>query len=168
MEWVSVKNLSLGVVEFHLVDQDHRMATLKYNTHQQALRVHGDGHYGVFFFERNGGILNKTVIKNEYGQEIGKLSFDKRHHRDGVIELENKKFIYSFETNPLVELTIYNKDIHQPLVTTGLRYANGPATAATDPTSNEEYASLLVALCWFQMLPGLKKNMAESLVLAVS
>jgi len=167
MEWVSVKNLSLGVVEFHLVDKNHRLATLKYNTHQQALRVQGEGHYGVFFFERSGGIINRTIIKNEYGQEIGKLSFDKRHHKDGALELEGKKYTYSFETDPSVELTIYNKHIHQPLITTGVRYANNSATLLQDPTTNEEYTSLLVGLCWFQMLPGLKKNMAESLMVAV-
>jgi hypothetical protein len=167
MEWVSVKNLSLGVAEFHLVDEARRLAILKYNSHQQALRVQGEGHYGVFFFERTGGLLNRTIIKNEYGQEIGKLSFDKRHHHDGVIELESKKYIYSFEADPFIELAIYNKDDHHPLVSTNVKSGNKSTSELLDAFTNEEYTSLLVGLCWFQMFPSLKKNMAESLMVAV-
>jgi hypothetical protein len=161
MEWVSVKNLSLGMQEYHLMDGDQTIATLKYNTHQQVARLHGGDSYGIFFIERTGSFINRTVFKNEYGQEIGKLSFDKRHSHTGPIELNGKKFHYSFQNNPFAELLIYNKDISKPLVSSRLKNEDDQTSVVFTSVSNEEYACLLMGLCWYLDNPVLDKQSAK-------
>jgi hypothetical protein len=160
MEWVSVKNLSLSVVEYHLMDAGNRKATLKYNTQQQVARMNSEDHYAVFFVERTGAFINKTIFKNEYGQEIGKLSFDKRYSHNGPIELEGRKFHYAFQNNPFPELLIYDKNENSVLISSGLKYGTEQSDVVFPSVSNEEYSCLLLGLCWYLMMPLTEKNMA--------
>ena len=134
--------------EYHLLDNDSTRATLKYNTHQQVARIRSEDNYGIFFIERTGGFINKTIFKNEYGQEIGKLSFDKRHSHAGPIELDGKKFHYSFQNNPFAELLIYQKDNSHPLISSRLKNADDQSSVVFTSVSNEEYACLLLSMCW--------------------
>ena len=157
MEWVLAKNHSLAMLEYHLMDKGIKRATLKYNTHQHVARIQCEGHYGVFFIERTGGFINKTVFRNEYGQEIGKLSFDKRHSHTGPIELNGKKYHYSFQNNPFAELLIYDRSVSNPLVSSGLKSGDDQAPVVFASVSNEEYSCLLLGLCWY-ILSSVQEN----------
>ena len=149
MEWVLAKNHSQAMLEYHLMDRGNKRGTLKYNTHQQVARIQCEGHYGVFFIERHGTFINKTLFKNEYGQEIGKLSFDKRHSHTGPIELNGKKYHYSFQNNPFAELLIYDQSISSPLVSSGLHSGSDQGPVVFASVSNEEYCCFLLGLCWY-------------------
>ncbi|HMH32117.1 MAG TPA: hypothetical protein VK543_03755 [Puia sp.] len=161
MEWVSVKNQSLGMQEYHLLDAGSKRAILKYNTHQQVARIQCDGNYGIFFIERTGSFVNRTLFKNEYGQEIGRLSFDIRHSHTGPIELNGKKFQYSFQNNPFAELVIFNKDVTKPLISSRLKNADDQTSVVFTSVNNEEYACLLLGLCWYVLNPALAKQSVQ-------
>jgi hypothetical protein len=159
MEWISVKNLSLGMQEYHLVNGDERIAVLKYNTHQQAARIHCGDNYGIFFIERTGSFINRTIFKNEYGQEIGRLSFDIGNSHSGPIELDGKKFHYSYQNNPFVELFVYDRHNTNLLISTRLKNAIDQTSVVFTSVTNEEYACLLLGLCWFLSNPVLERQL---------
>ena len=147
--------------EYHLLDGKGKRAVLKYNTHQQVARIQCDGNYGIFFIEKAGSFINRTLFKNEYGQEIGKLTFDKRHSHTGPIELDGMKYHYSFQNNPFAELSIFNKDIDKPLISSRLKNADDQTSVVFTSVSNEEYACLLLGLCWYILNPALAKQSAQ-------
>jgi len=118
MKWVLVNHASPSVQKYHLVDGVEKKAELKYNLLQQTVRVSNDDSQRVFFLERSGFWNNKTIFKNEYGLEIGKMTFEKGFHA-GAIEIDGNKFHYTIEDNPEQHLIIYD-DHMQPLLTCDL------------------------------------------------
>src|SRR5688572_30353852 len=118
MKWVMVKHASPSVQKYQLVEGASQKAVLKYNLLQQSVRVSNDNVQRVFFLERSGFWNNKTIFKNEYGLEIGKMSFEKGFH-SGTIEVDGNKYHYSIQENAAQELVIYN-ELSQPVLTCDL------------------------------------------------
>ena len=161
MEWILAKNQMPAMQEYHLMDDGFCKSILKYNTHQNVARVSCKGRYGVFFIERSGSLLGKIVFKNEYGQEVGKLSFDKWYSNGGSIILEGEKYHFSFQNDSPVEIIIYKNDIRNPLIKCELMVSADHSSQAFNGNADEEYACLLLGLCWYSFFPVVPENVAD-------
>lgn len=139
MKWVMVKHASPSVQKYHLMEGVSKKVEMKYNLLQQSVRVSNDDTQRVFFLERSGFWNNKTIFKNEYGLEIGKLTFEKGFHA-GFIEVDGNKFHYVIHDTPSQELVIFD-DLSQPVLTCDL------SSAGYKP--DQDLSSLLLGLCWY-------------------
>ena len=139
MKWVMVKHASPSVQKYHLLEGLSQKAVLKHNLLQQSVRISNDDTQRVFFLERSGFWNNKTIFKNEYGLEIGKMSFEKGFHA-GSIEVDGNKYHYIIQEAPSQLLVIYD-ELSQPILTCDL--------SAAGYTPDQDLSSLLLGLCWY-------------------
>ncbi len=134
-----VKHASPSVQKYLLVDGSDRKAELKYNLLQKSVRVSNDDAQRVFFMEKTGFWNNKTIFKNEYGVEIGKMSNEKGFHA-GHIEVDGNKFHYVVHDAPSQELVIYD-ELSQPILTCDL--------SASGYKQGQDLGGLVLGLCWY-------------------
>lgn len=139
MQWIMVKHASPSVQKYHLCEGTDQKVVLKYNLLQQSVRVSNDNTQRVFFMERSGFWNNKTIFKNEYGVEIGKMAFEKGFHA-GTIEVDGNKYHYVIQDNATQELVIYN-DLSHPILTCDL--------SAAGYKPEQDLSSLVLGLCWY-------------------
>jgi hypothetical protein len=154
MKWSMISNPSDSLHVFHLMEGNNVKEKLLYNPLQQSARISCQGKQRLFFIEQSGLWNNHSVIKNEYGLDIGKFSFDKLNSKAGNIEIENRKFDYSLENTPGAELAIYQKEFIKPIITCGLNAGQSQHKSAHNRESIHEYACLLLGLCWYLFQPG--------------
>src|SRR5688500_9197195 len=112
MKWVLANQTSAAIKKYQLTEGDATKLELKYNQSQQSVRISSEETHRLFFIDKTGLWHNKTILKNEYGVEIGRLSFDKAHGT-GVIELEGKKYYYTFQNN--VQLVVFEQAASLPI-----------------------------------------------------
>jgi len=144
MKWVLV-NQSSSIKKYQLTEGDAIKLVLKYNPEQRSVRVSSDESHRLFFIDKTGLWHNKTILKNEYGVETGRLSFDKTQHM-GAIEMEGKKYFYTFEKQQLV---VFEHSVSQPLAVCDLSQAPSFTSLSTDKYSSEECTCFLLGLCWY-------------------
>jgi hypothetical protein len=147
MKWVFV-NQSSSIKKYQLTEGDETKLVLKYNPEQRSVRVSREENHRLFFIDKTGLWHNKTILKNEYGVEIGRLSFDKAQHI-GAIEIEGKKYFYSFENNKSQQLVVFEHSISLPLAVCDLSQAPSFTSLASDRYSSEECTCFLLGLCWY-------------------
>jgi hypothetical protein len=148
MKWVFVNQSSAYIKKYQLTEGESTRLILKYNLEQQSVRISSEDNHRLFFINKTGLWHNKTVLKNEYGVEIGRLSFDKMHYT-GVIEIEGKKYHYTFENNSQKQLVIFEHTVTTPLVVCDLSSAPSFTSLSPDKYSSEEYTCFLLGLCWY-------------------
>ena len=150
MKWVLVKHPYAAVQKFQLEERNSIKAVLKFNLAQQSTRISNNNSQQLFFLERSGLWNNRIFFKSGYGVELGKLTFEKGLH-SGTVELEYKKFHFSIKDNPVTELAIYELGHTEPLVVCPVE-SDGENLYDIVPEERDieqEYASLLLGLCWF-------------------
>lgn len=146
MKWVHVNQPSAYIKKYHLTEGDDTKLVLKYNLDQQSVRISSEETHRLFFIDKTGLWHNKTILKNEYGVEIGRLSFDKAHGT-GVIEMEGKKYYYTFQNN--AQLVIFEQAVSLPIAVCDLASAPSFTSLATNKYSTEESACFLLGICWY-------------------
>ena len=139
MKLVMVKHASPSVQKYHLLEGVSQKAVLKYNLLQQSVRLSNDDTQRVFFLERTGFWNNKTIFKNEYGLEIGKMSFEKGFHA-GTIEVDGNKYHYSIQNGGAQELVIFD-DGSQPILSCDL--------SASGYKPDQDLSSFVLGLYWY-------------------
>ena len=149
MEWIDITNQSPGVMEYHLMDGNSSKAILKYNIHQHVVRLQTENNHAVYFIEKAGTFSNRTIIKNEYGLPIGKLSVDRWATHPENIELEGNKFYYSFQNDPFAELILYKNRMVAPAARCGIKAGTGGTPIVFNKSNHEEYIPFLLGLCWY-------------------
>ncbi len=100
-------------------------------------------------------------MRNEYGIKIGELGQD---NNVNFIDVNDERFFYSIENNPLAELVLYKETKERPFVSCGLSTKNGNAAVKFSKDkilSETAHPGLLMALCWYMFLPVAKENVAE-------
>lgn len=146
MKWVHVNQPSAYIKKYQLTEGDDTKLVMKYNLDQQSVRISSEETHRLFFIDKTGLWHNKTILKNEYGVEIGRLSFDKAHGT-GVIELEGKKYYYTFQNN--VQLVVFEQAASLPIADCDLSAAPSFTSLATNKYSSEEIACFLLGICWY-------------------
>ena len=147
MKWVLVNQYSPSIKKYQLTEGDEIKLVLKYSPEQQSVRISSEENHRLFFIDKTGLWHNKTILKNEYGVEIGRLSFDKTQHI-GAIEIEGKKYFYTFENNKK-QLVVFEHSISLPLAVCDLSQAPSFTSLSADKYSSEECTCFLLGLCWY-------------------
>ncbi|THU39871.1 hypothetical protein FAM09_08210 [Niastella caeni] len=146
MKWVYVNQPSAYIKKYHLTEGNDTKLVMKYNLEQQSVRISSEENHRLFFINKTGLWHNKTILKNEYGVEIGRLLFDKAHGT-GIIEMERKKYYYTFQNN--TELVIFEHTVSHPLAVCDLSSAPSFTSVAANKYSSEESACFLLGICWY-------------------
>jgi hypothetical protein len=149
---------------YQLYKDDQKILTLHFHPFSHSARVETGTEQRVFQIRKEGFLRNKTVLRTEYGIKIGELG-----HENGraFISINNDKYFYSIQNNPLAELQIFKEHIGQPMITCGLKTDEGnPEVRFKRDKSQLENSnsSLLMALCWYMFLPVAKENTREMAV----
>jgi hypothetical protein len=160
MRWEIVASTSNNEV-YHLYKDDKKILTLALNPFSNSARVECEKQKRVFLIRKEGFRRNKTIVRNEYGIKIGELGHE---NKENFIDVNDERFFYSIENNPLAELVLYKQSKDRPFVTCGLSTKKGdPAVKFTKDKnlSDTAHPGLLMALCWYMFLPVAKENVAE-------
>lgn len=155
MRWESV-NSSNGQREYDLWHNNKKVLTLTFHRTTNSARVESARERRVFLIRNEGFLRTKTVMRTEYGIRIGYLRFE-----NNFIEMNDKRFIYTIENEPLSQVTIYKEsDKDKPFVVCGLNIDSAHLENNKKLPSGLE-AGLLLALCWYMVLPPVKETKAE-------
>jgi hypothetical protein len=160
MKWESATSASNHEV-YHLYKDDKKILTLAINPFSNSARVECEKQKRVFLIRKEGFRRNKTVLRNEYGIKIGELGQD---NKENFIDVNDERFYYTIQNNPLAELVLYKESKDKPFVTCGLGIKDGdPAVNFTKDKklSDSTHPGLLMALCWYMFLPVAKENTVE-------
>ncbi|MFT3932921.1 MAG: hypothetical protein QM726_04835 [Chitinophagaceae bacterium] len=159
MKWIQVSNPGSEVHVFQLLEGNAVKEVLRYNPSQNSVRVSCMGKQRLFFIEQTGFGHSRYNFKNEYGFNIGRLLVENHTEEGGSIEIEEKKLHYRLHTSPTEQLSIYEHDRVQPLASCSFsKNTGGDKNQNTIATGVQEYASLLLGLCWYLFNPLLQQN----------
>jgi hypothetical protein len=160
MRWESDNSTNNHEI-YHLYKDDKKILTLSLNPFSNSARVECEKQKRVFLIRKEGFRRNKTVLRNEYGIKIGELGQD---NNVNFIDINDERFFYSIENNPLAELVLYKETKEKPFVSCGLSSKKGNAAVKFSKDkilSETAHPGLLMALCWYMFLPVAKENVAE-------
>ena len=93
--------------------------------------------------------------------KIGELGHE---NKENFIDVNDERFYYTIQNNPLAELVLYKESIDRPFVTCslGMKEGNSAIKFKKDKNLSETtHPGLLMALCWYMFLPVAKENIAE-------
>jgi hypothetical protein len=156
MRWETISTNSSNEV-YQLTNQGKRVLTLTLHRFSNTARVECEEQKRVFLIRKEGFLRNKTVLRNEYGIKIGELG---QENRESFIDVNNDRFYYTINNNPLPELIIYKESKDKPALVCGLDIKNGNTSLRfkNDRKSLSSHPSLLMALCWYMFLPVAQEN----------
>jgi hypothetical protein len=160
MRWETANSNSNNEV-YHLYKDDKKILTLALNPFSNSARVECEKQKRVFLIRKEGFRRHKTVLRSEYGIKIGELG---NENKENFIDVNEERFYYTIQNNPLAELVLYKESKDKPFVTCGLSTKEGdPAIMfSKDKTlSDTTHPGLLMALCWYMFLPVAKENVVE-------
>lgn len=160
MRWESIASASNNEI-YHLYKEDKKLLTLILNPFSNTARVECEKQKRVFLIRKEGFRRNKTVLRNEYGIKIGELG---QENKANFIAVNNERFFYTTQNNPLAQLVLYKESKENPFVTCGISVKEG--NTAVHFTKDKQLAEtshpgLLMALCWYMFLPVTKENVAD-------
>ena len=161
--WITVKSETV-FEEYELWNDFQKLMTLSIDKDENKIRVVSNDYRRDFNIENEGLLLNKTILKNEYGIKVGEISQELFTHNEGSIQLNEEHFHYSIHNNPLAELIIYRKSRKKPVLKCELKSEEGKSSinfSKNEESNSKTYHSLLIALCWFLLMPVGKENASE-------
>lgn len=162
MKWIAAGSKHSTLLEYRLMDNETCKVLLKYNPRQQSARLSSGDHQRLFFIESAGSLSGKTIIRNEYGVEVGQLGFDHWYSREGTIQVDNHTFHYKLVNQPSAKLMIYTDNSAEPLASCELsNKGNDTSIHFIDNTPPDSRGYLLLGLCWYLFLPVARENVAE-------
>jgi len=163
MRWESVASTSNNEV-YHLYKDDKKILSVILNPFSNAARVECEKQKRVFLIRKEGFRHHKTVLRNEYGIKIGELG---QENNETFIDVNEERFYYTTQHNPLAELVLYKESKDKPFVSCRLSTKKeGTVVNFTKDKklSDTSHPGLLMALCWYMFLPVTKETLAESVV----
>lgn len=151
MKWSSTDNEKHTIERFDLMEGLSWEMVLRYNPVQHSGRLERHNNHLLFFTEQAGLWGNKFLFENEYGVEIGKISFDNQQNLDGTILIDRKKMSFKIPLNKAGDVFfVPNKFLRQDFHST-IEVEN-PLPAADKKVSAgqaEKYACLILGLFWW-------------------
>jgi hypothetical protein len=146
MKWVYVNQPSGYIRKYELTEGENTKLVIKFNLDQHTVRISSEENHRLFFIGKTGLWHNKTILKNEYGVEIGRLAIDKVHGT-GIIEMEGKRYNYTIQNGS--ELVIFEHTVSAPFAVCDMTAAPSFTSLSATKYSNEEYACFLLGICWY-------------------
>lgn len=160
MRWEADKSTPEHEV-YHLFNGDKKELTLIYNPFSNSARIECNREKRVFQLRKEGFRRNKKVIRNEYGVKIGEFG---QENGEPYIIVNEERFFYSTDNNPLARLVLYRDSKENALVSCSLQVKNGNADVKfrnEQELPDGSHPGLLMALCWYMFLPVAKENVVE-------
>ena len=160
MRWEADKSTPEHEV-YHLFNDDKKELTLIYNPFSNSARIECNREKRVFQLRKEGFRRNKKVIRNEYGVKIGEFG---QENGEPYIIVNEERFFYSTDNNPLARLVLYRDSKENALVSCSLQVKNGNADVKfrnEQELPDGSHPGLLMALCWYMFLPVAKENVVE-------
>jgi hypothetical protein len=160
MRWETVSSAS-GNEVYQLFIDDKKVLTLSFNPFSNSARIEFNKEKRVFMIRKEGFRKKKTVLLSEYGIKIGELGHE---NKQDFIHVNDDRFYYTIQNNPLTELILFKESKDKPIVTCSLNTFNGKTSIELDKAKNIEsfsHTALLMALCWYLFLPAAKENIPE-------
>lgn len=149
MKWVSV-NTEFSGEGYELWSGDKKLAGISYSSRTHIARVMSNLGKRLFFFEKKGLFVPRTIISNEYGITMGKV--EEETAGKGHLELDGKKYCYVYNENNSGELQVYDEAMKQSLLSCSFNtIAKG--FAKTRSLLDTKFPSLLLVLCWYAFQP---------------
>ena len=147
---------------YTLFKADKKLLTVTINPFSSTARVECEKEKRIFLLRKEGFRRNKTVIRTEYGFKIGELGTE---NKEQFIDVNNERFFYSIQNNPLAQLVLYKEAKDKPVVSCGISTTE-QNTSSIDfqkdsSLSAAPHPGLLMALCWYMFLPVAKENVVE-------
>ena len=162
MRWESSTGKN-GNEIYQLIKDDKKILTLTVNPFSKTARIECDQQKRNFQIRKEGFRRNKTVIRSEYGIKIGELGHENKEH---FIDVNEERFFYSIENNPLPELILYKESKEKPFVSCSLNVQEGNTAVnfiKDKKLLDTSHPGLLMALCWYMFLPVAKENVVEQI-----
>jgi hypothetical protein len=142
MKWQIAKS-TLKQEVYELLDKEKKLLTLEFHPATNSARIEYAHEKRVFLIRKEGFLRSKIVLCNEYGIRLGYLVQD---NKESYIELNNEKFFFDINKNPMPELIIYKESKDRPVAICELNIKD-------NTLQPNLYSSLLLALCWYIFLP---------------
>ncbi|MBP6431811.1 MAG: hypothetical protein KA319_08600, partial [Ferruginibacter sp.] len=108
MKWVKA-NTDSSNEQFELWEGDKKIAQLSFTNGTRIGRFVSSVTKRIFFFDSRGVFAPKAILKNEYGIKIGKLALGDAKLKNGYLEVEGKKYQYTFNLNNSNELKVFDE-----------------------------------------------------------
>ena len=149
MKWVSTNNSS-SQENFELQDDEKVLAGISFSKQTRFARLVSGFGKRMFSFENKGFLKPAKVIKNEYGIKLGRV--EELKAGKGYVELDGKKYFYTYDQDNSGELVLYDEAMQTNLLTCSFNAIN-LGINKTKSLLDSKFASLLLVLCWYAFQP---------------
>jgi hypothetical protein len=149
MKWVNTNNSS-SQENFELQDDEKILAGISFSKQTRFARIVSDLGKRMFSFEKKGFLNPTKVIKNEYGIKLGRV--EELKAGKGCVELNGKKYFYTYDKDNSGELVLYDEAMQTNLLTCSFNTLN-LGINKTKSLLDSRFASLLLVLCWYTFQP---------------
>ena len=149
MKWVKTNNSS-SQESFELLDDEKVLAGISFSKQTRFARIVSDLGKRMFSFEKKGFLRQAEVIKNEYGIKLGQV--EELKAGKGFVELDGKKYFYTYNKDNSGELVLYDEAMEKNLLTCSFNAIN-LGINKTKSLLDGKFASLLLVLCWYAFQP---------------
>lgn len=173
MKWISVSSANKGNAgnAYELWYNDKKLVALSFSPLTKIARIESaaDNDKRLFFIEKRGFLQNKTVIRNEYGIKLGELSGENNEAAEGMIEMDGKKYGYTFNQADGAAVTLYEQteeEERKPFLRCNLSgVIDGAAALVKKSISlhDTKIPYLLMALCWYLLKPSGNEALSQTL-----
>lgn len=147
MIWEKLNHLSALLQEYRIRDLERVLIT-KFNPLHRSARLTIDHFHRLVFLDGIGTLSGKTVIKNEYGMNVGSMAYSKSNNNEGNIELDGKK--YRFLLTGDRSIAVYSKENSDRSLDCQASFS-----LPAEPLTQTDMCCLAISLCWQLSLPQL-------------
>lgn len=148
MQWVKV-NSSTPAETFELWSGDKKVAGASFNNKSHIIRLAGNAGRRLFFYGNKGWLVQKPVIKNEYGITLGSLETETESGEKGYVELEGKKYHYHLKADETITLQLMEGEQSQNIASCSFGNVLSNSYRKTKSLMNSRFPQLLLLLCWY-------------------
>lgn len=148
MQWVKVQSSSPSET-FELWSGGKKVAGASFNNTSRIIRMASAVGRRLFFYGNKGWLVQKPVIKNEYGITLGKLEFSTESGEKGYVELDGKKYNYHLQADESISLQLFTDTTNQPITSCSFASVLSKGFTKTKSLMNTRFPQLLLLLCWY-------------------
>lgn len=148
MQWVKVQS-NTPAETFELWSGDKKVAGASFSNTSHIIRMASAVGKRLFFYGNKGWLVQKPVIKNEYGITLGKLEFESETGEKGYVELDEKKYHYQLQADGSINLQSFDDALNQNVTSCNFGNVLSKGFTKTKSLMNTRFPQLLLLLCWY-------------------
>jgi hypothetical protein len=143
---------------------DANILSMIYDVLLHTARVESNGIKRLFMMYVEGKRQPKTVFKNEYGFDVGKIEQIADEHGNGGVKIDGDEYQYKLPQQQGDVLSVFHGSNTQPVISIATEMLTvGIFTGALQSKLPIDYfACILMSICWFLQLPQNKDHFKSS------